>query len=158
MLNGLLHSHPRPLLVLEHSQRERERSCLFLYLAKDLSRGLHLELIIHLGVAFVDGRPALLGLRLAVCARGDEDVDPPYFSLFKRLGLVVPTLLGGGVEDDSFLAIGDVLLMGAREHTLDGDTTVVLGDGLDDVGDGKVLQGGFDRSHLPGWSQKHETG
>lgn len=69
---------------------------------------------------------------------------------------MVPSLFRGRVEDDPFGAVGDVLFVGAGEHAFDGDTGVVFGDLLDDVGYGKVLGGGFDRSHLRGL-QEHDT-
>jgi hypothetical protein len=150
VLNGLLNTHPRPLLILQDPQRKRERPRLLLHLRKDLSRSLHLELIIHLRVSLVNRRPALFRLGFPIRPGHNKDIYTPDFALFEGLGRVVPSLFGGGVEDDPFGAVGDVLRVGAGEHAFDGDTGVVFGDLLDDVGYGKVLGGGFDRSHLRG--------
>jgi hypothetical protein len=150
VLNGLLNPHPRPLLIFQDPQRKRERPRLLLHLRKHLSRSLHLELIIHLRVSLVNRRPALFRLGFPIRPGHNKDIYTPDFALFEGLGRVVPSLFGGGVEDDPFGAVGDVLRVGAGEHAFDGDTGVVFGDLLDDVGYGKVLGGGFDRSHLRG--------
>jgi len=147
MLNSLLYTHPRPLLILQRPQSERERTRLLLNLTENLPARLHLQLIIHLGVSLVNRRPALLGLGLAIRSARDKHIDSPNLTLLKRLGLVIPSLLRRGVQDDPLLSIRDVLFVGTREHSLDGNTSVVLGDGLDDIGDAKVFEGGFDRSH-----------
>jgi len=147
MLNSLLYTHPRPLLILQRPQSERERTRLLLNLTENLPARLHLQLIIHLGVSLVNRRPALLGLGLAIRSARDKHINSPNLALLKRLGLMIPSLLRRGVQDDPLLSIRDVLFVGTREHALDGNTSVVLGDGLDDIGDAKVFEGGFDRSH-----------
>lgn len=144
MLNGLLNTHPRPLLVLQDPQRKRERPGLLLHFRKDLSRSLHLELIIHLGVSLVNRRPALFRLGLPIRPGHNKDIYTPDLAFFKGLRRVVSSLFRGRVEDDPFGAVGDVLRVGAGEHAFDGDAGVVFGDLLDDVGYGKVLGGGFD--------------
>ena len=60
MLNGLLQSHARTLLILEHTYVERERSRFFLYLGEYSTCRFHLELVRNRMVALVDRRPRLL--------------------------------------------------------------------------------------------------
>jgi hypothetical protein len=150
MLNGLLNTHPSPLLILQTPQSERESTSLLLNLGKDLSTGLHLELIVDVRISLVNRRPRFFRLSLAVFSSDDENIDTPNFTLLESLGIVIPTLFGRRVQDDSLFTIGDVLFVNTREHSLDRDTRVILGYLLYYVSDAKVLEGGFDGSHLPG--------
>ena len=84
MLGSLLDTHPRALLVLKRPQRERERSSLLLDLGEHSPGRLHLELV-HNVRLLVDRRPRLLGPRLSVLGRGNENVDPVDLALLERL-------------------------------------------------------------------------
>ncbi len=52
------------------------------------------------------------------------------------------------VQDDPLLSIGDVLFVLTGQHAFDGFTTEIGRDGLNGIGDVKVLDGGFDKTHL----------
>ena len=64
MLNGLLQSHTRTFLILEHTQVERERSRFFLYFGEYSTCRFHLELVRNRMVALVNRRSRLLQPRL----------------------------------------------------------------------------------------------
>ena len=84
---------------------------------------------------------------LAVRAGDDENVDTVDLALLKGGRVVVALELGGGVEEDALLAVGDVLLVLAREHASDGNAVKLLGDLANNVGDVPVLVAGLDGAH-----------
>lgn len=73
--NGLLDTHPRPLLIIERPKSERESASLLLNLGKHGSRSLHLELVVGIA-SLVDGcsRRIRLGLQTISC-RPDLEKD-----------------------------------------------------------------------------------
>ena len=64
MLNGLLQSHSRTFLIIEHTQVERELSRFFLYFGEYSACRFHLELVRNRVVALVDRRSRFLQPRL----------------------------------------------------------------------------------------------
>lgn len=64
VLDGLLETHARALLVLEGPNVERERASLLLYLREHSPRILHLELICHGRVPLEECRPRLFNASL----------------------------------------------------------------------------------------------
>lgn len=111
MRNGLLDTHPRPLLIIKRSKGKRESASLLLNLRKDGAGSLHLQLVV--GIApLVDGcsRRVRLGLEtisscrsnrlageggyLAVGTGDDQDIHTVNLTLVKRRRLMVPPQLG----------------------------------------------------------------
>lgn len=111
MRNGLLDTHPRPLLIIKRSKGKRESASLLLNLGKDGSGSLHLQLVVGIP-SLVDGcsRRIRLGLYqtnqllllnprenaggyLAVGTGDDQDIYTINFTLVKRRRLMVPPQL-----------------------------------------------------------------
>lgn len=147
MGNSLLDTHARALLVVEGTEGEGEGTRLLLDLREGGTRGLHLELVVDVVGALVDRGTRLVGAGLGVRAGDDENVDTVDLTLLEGDGVVVTAELGRGVEEDALLAVGDVLLVLAREHALDGDAVVLLGDLVNNLGDVPVLVAGLDGAH-----------
>lgn len=74
MRNGLLHTHPRPLLIIKRSKSKRERASLLLNLGKDGSGSLHLQLVVGIA-SLVNGcsRRVRLGLQTISCRSNREE-------------------------------------------------------------------------------------
>lgn len=74
MRNGLLHTHPRPLLIIKRSKSKRERASLLLNLGKDGSGSLHLQLVVGIA-SLVDrcSRRVRLGLQTISCRSNREE-------------------------------------------------------------------------------------
>ena len=66
VLNSLLQTHTRSLLVLQDADVEGERSSLLLDLREDSTGVLHFELVGDSGITLVDGRPGVFDAGLEV--------------------------------------------------------------------------------------------
>lgn len=91
-----------------------QKTHLLLDLSENSPGGLHLELVNDVAL-LVDGGPGLLGSRLSILGGSDEDVDSVDLSLLEGLHVLVSSLVGRRVEDDSLGSVGRVLEVLARE-------------------------------------------
>lgn len=159
MSNSLLDTHAGTLLVVKGAEGEWECSGLLLDLGEGETRGLHLELVVDVAVTLVHGSTRVLGTglevsivchdstHLAVGSGDNQNVDTINLTLLESLGSVVALQLWGRVEEDTLLAVRDVLLVVARKHALNGDTVVLGSDLLDNLGDVPVLVSGLESAH-----------
>lgn len=93
MLDSLLKTHARTLLIVQHPNIERERARLPLHLTKDLTGRRPLQLVLDRAVALEDRRALVLLACLAVLARHNENIHPPDLVLGKGNRLEVFLLL-----------------------------------------------------------------
>jgi hypothetical protein len=84
---------------------------------------------------------------LAISSGHDQHVNAVDLALVKGDRLVLALELRGWVEDDALLSVGDVFLVLATEHALDGAAAIVLCRLIHDLGNVPVLVANLERAH-----------
>ena len=137
--NTLLNSHLGLGLLLEVAKGEGKRGKLLIHLGKDISRGLHLQLVAGLNIALKDGGTE--GARTDLAVSGAEcNIDGVNLTLlestFRNLLLALFKLIGGRLlESDLLDSVDDKSLHLVHPNGRDRADAVSGGNTLDGLGD-----------------------